>query len=410
MTSEPDSPSGRRPPTIELKATEVRDATADAGASAPPRGKAEPKAETANEQGGPQAAAPAAHSTGGFGRRLKSHTVSAGFGAVAAAVIVAALWHWGFVPSREAAPVNAPAPLAGPPQAQSDILARLDRIDRTIETRQAEPALDKRMAAVEAQANALGDSLTLLSHRVDDIAAGSQNAAKAADAAQAAAETAKSASAAAGQAGVQKGDIDALANRIAALESTVKALAEDIAQRTPAADDRAARLALSAEALRAAIERGAPYQAELAAVLALGVERDAAAPLEPFAATGLPGADALARELAALTPALRQAAETATGALGFLGRLEANARHLVRITPVHAPAGNDPAAVIARIEADAARADIAAALTDVALLPDAAKPLAADWVKTAQAREAAIAASRRIAAGALAALNKPAAQ
>ncbi len=65
---------------------------------------------------------------------------------------------------------------------------------------------------------------------------------------------------------------------------------------------------------------------------------------------------------------------------------------------------------IARIDIDAARADIAAALTDIAALPDAAKPLAADWVKKAEARNAAIAASGKIAADALAALSKPAAQ
>ena len=72
--------------------------------------------------------------------------------------------------------------------------------------------------------------------------------------------------------------------------------------------------------------------------------------------------------------------------------------------------GNDPSAVIARIDIDAARGDIAAALDDIAALPDSAKPLAADWIKKAQARNAAIAAARQIAADALAALSKPAAQ
>ena len=102
-----------------------------------------------------------------------------------------------------------------------------------------------------------------------------------------------------------------------------------------------------------------------------------------------------------------RAIDTAPGDVTFLGRLEANAQHLVRITPVDAPAGNDPASIIARINADAAHADIAAALTDLAALPDTAKPLAADWVKKAQARDAAIAASRDIAAAALAALSRP---
>jgi hypothetical protein len=111
-----------------------------------------------------------------------------------------------------------------------------------------------------------------------------------------------------------------------------------------------------------------------------------------------------------LMPALDQASNPAAGDKTFIERLEANAQKLVRVTPVDAPTGADPASVVARIAFDASRADIAAALVDVAALPDTTKPLAADWVKKAQAREAAIAASRRIAADALAALSKPAAQ
>jgi len=90
--------------------------------------------------------------------------------------------------------------------------------------------------------------------------------------------------------------------------------------------------------------------------------------------------------------------------------LKTHAQKLVRITPVDAPAGNDSSAVAARINLDAAHGDIAAALTNIAALPDSAKALAADWVKKAEARNAAIAASRQIAADALAALGKPASQ
>ena len=223
------------------------------------------------------------------------------------------------------------------------------------------------------------------------------------------ASTAADAAKSAAQTDVARSDLDALAARIAPLESTVKTLADDIKHETATADDRAARLTVAAEALRAAVERGAPYQAELAAVKSLGADQNATAPLEAFAAAGVPRAAALAHELASLTPALQQAAEPASSDNSFLGRLENNARRLVGITPVDAPPGNDPASVVTRISVDAAHADIAAALTDIAALPDAAKPLAAAWVEKAQARNAAIAASRKLAADALAALCKPAA-
>jgi hypothetical protein len=109
-------------------------------------------------------------------------------------------------------------------------------------------------------------------------------------------------------------------------------------------------------------------------------------------------------------PSLRQAADPAPADATFFDKLKANAQRLVQITPIDAPPGNDPAAVITRIEIDANRADIGGALSEIAALPDRAKPIAADWTKKAQTRQAAIAASRAITAGALAALSQPAAQ
>ncbi|MGB7254778.1 MAG: mitofilin family membrane protein [Xanthobacteraceae bacterium] len=440
MTSEPDSKPGRRPPTIELKATEVEqpEATAPTGETAaadtPPPESASP-------------ASPNPPSNAGAGRGLKTYALGAILGAVAMLVIVAALRFTGVLPSREAAaPLlpAAPETSAAMHTAPSNdaISARLDRLERAIQTQRTQPAQSSGTAPAEAQTKALSDSVAALSRRLDDIAATSQSAAKTADTAQAAAEAAKSASAnasrsatqaandavskaaseaasqaatqvanqVASQASGQKSDLDALTNRVAALESAVKALSENAAHPAEGANDQAARLTIATEALRAAVERGTPYQAELAAVQTLGVTQDATAPLQSFAANGVPTPAALAQELAALTPDLRRASEPSSGGSTFLERLEAHAQHLVSITPVDAPAGNEPSAVIARIEADAEHADIAAALTDIAALPATAKPLAADWVGKAKAREAAIAASRQIAAAALANLSKPALQ
>ncbi len=407
MTSEPDSKGGRRPPTIELKATEVDqpDAATQSGAAAPP--DAAPRESQAAKSSEPP---PRGSSSG----RLMAGAASAIIGATAMAAIVAGLWIAGYLPSHRAA--LSPGATASNGAAIDAIVARLNDIQGELraqpKSQQPDAATGARIAATDAKTKSLGDSLAALSRRLDDIAAASQNAVKQADAAQAAAEAAKSASAtqAPGQTNIQPSDLDALASRIAALESAEKALAENAAHPASGADDQAARLTIAAQALRDTVEREAPYQAELAAVQSLGAAPNATAPLEPFAATGVPGAAALAHQLAALTPDLRRASEPSSGPTGFLGRLEANAQHLVRITPVDAPTGNEPSAVIARIEADAARTDIAAALTDIAALPDAARPLAAGWVEKAKAREAAITASRRIAAAALAGLSKPASQ
>jgi hypothetical protein len=429
MTSESDSKAGRRPPTIELKATEVGNA-----AESPPSGGAESASERAasHEPLGESTAGSNAgdrQSSGHSGGRVTSHVLSALLGAAAAAAIIGGVWLGGLIPPRNAAtpsdmtpPLSAGAPMPGaatPTGAlDADVAARLDKIERTIQAERAEPALGDRMTAVETQTKSLGSSVATLSGRVDEIASASQSAEKQAEAAHAAAEAATSATQAISQATgqavsqntAQRSDVEALANRIAVLEGTVKALAAAATQPASQTDDRPARLSVAAEALRATVERGAPYQAELAAVQALGVDRAATAPLEPFAKNGVPSASALARELGAIVPALQEAAEPAAADGTFLDRLKANAQKLVRITPVDAPAGNDPADIIARIKFDAAHGDIAAALADLNRLPEPAKTIAADWIKKAEARGSAIAASRQIAADALAALSKPSAQ
>ena len=416
MTSETDDKPGRRPPTIELAATEV-DGAADkpAASEAGTTGAAESEAVASNAAG-----------SGASGRHVTLHIVSALVGAAVMAAAAAALWFAGVIPSRETAPVataasdttapaapSAPNPPSSPPPspaaAQSgpapDLTARLDKIEHAIEAQRSDPALASRIAELAAQMKSLGDNLTAMTRRVDDVAASSQSAAKQADRALNTAEAAKSASETASKDQVRHEDVDALASRIMALESAVKGLAAATAPLASAgANDRSARLTIAAEALRAAVERGAPYQAELTAVHTLGVDQKMTAPLEPLAAGGVPSASALARELEALVPALAEASEPRSGDTSFVERLKANAQKLVRITPLDAPAGNEPQAVVERIRLDAAHADIGAALADINALPESAKPLAAAWSKNAAAQETALSASRQIAADALAAL------
>jgi hypothetical protein len=403
MTSEPDSTPRRRPPTIDLTATEV-DAEKPAAAQELAQ---EPAAASAPSDG--SASQQAGTSAPSRPRSPINKTVAGiAAGVILIAAIGAGLWFGGYVPpglwpaSPSAQPPNAPA--------IADISARLNKIEGALATRQQpvppsqpDPALASRLAAAEVATKSLSDSLAALTHRTDDAVAAAQTALAQAKSALTAADAAKSAA----QTTVARSDLDALAAHVAALASTIKTLGDDLKHQTATADDRTARLAVAAEALRATVERGAPYQAELAAAKSLGADQSATAPLELFAAAGVPNARVLAHELASLTPALQQAAEPAASNSSFLGRIESNAQRLVRITPVDAPPGDDPSSVMTRINVDAAHADIAAALADIAKLPDAAKPVAAAWVEKAQARSAAIAASRKLAADALAALSKP---
>ncbi len=398
MTSEPDSPSRRRPPTIDLTAQEV-------------------KPEAARSSAGAEGAASQKSARWNFRGAIAPQAIAALVGAIAAAAIIAALWAAGIIPpsrASETQQAQKPAP---------DVSAQLNKIESELQKRAPapDPALISRLAALEAQTKTLGDSVAALNRRLDDIAVAAKSAGERADAAAAAAKSAgeradaadaaanKTAQAAqaSAQSAVARSDLEALQNRIAALERQIAAVGNAAAQQRPAStDDRAARAALAAAALRDAVERGAPFATELAAVKALGTPQAVIAPLEPFAANGVPSAADLAHELAQLTPALQRAAGTPPAKTSFLARLEDNAKNLVRVTPIDAPAGNDAAAVIARLNLDAAHADLTAALADIARLPQAAQTLAAPWVQKVNARNAAIAAARRIAADALAGLGK----
>jgi hypothetical protein len=405
--SEADSTPSRRPPTIDLTAKEVETERPDSAAA----GAADEAA---------KGNASAGRGDRNYFGRATPFAIGVVVGAVAVAASIAGFWVAGFAPVHETAvpPNAAVADKAAVPSAQGaksadidEINARLDKLQQALRAPRTDEALAARVTAAEAQTKSLGDTLAGLTRRVDDVAAAAQTALTQAQSATASAEAAKSAA----QAAVRRTDIDALTNRIAALESAVKSLSAEVAQRTSSSnsDDRVTRATVAAEALRSAVERGASYQAELAAVQALGADQAATAPLASFAADGVPSIDALGRELAALTPALHRASEPEPDNSSILGRLEAHAQKLVRITPLEtsaAPAGDDPSSVIARINGEGARGDIAAALADIARLPAAARSLAEGWAKKAEAREAAIAASRRIAADALAALGKPVSQ
>jgi hypothetical protein len=265
-----------------------------------------------------------------------------------------------------------------------------------------DPTFINRIAALEAAVRAFPD----IAKRIDEAALAARDARTRADSA---AEAAKNLPAQPAAPAFPRGEFDALAGRIAALERGARAMEERLAQTAPSAGvDRPVRLAFAAIALRGAVERGEPFGRELAAVKALAPSA-ALAPLEPFAANGVPGAAALARELSQLGTAMLNAA-SGTPQGGFMDRLQANAERLVRIRPINEAPGEDPAAIptiLARAEAKAAQRDLAGALAELNRLPEAARVPARAWIGRAEQQVAAVTAARRFAEGAVDALAKP---
>jgi hypothetical protein len=436
--SEPDSTPRRQPPVIDLTAEEVKPERENPERHSSPQQSEKDRADAKGAAPRPDRFAAGLSSM----RSARSYAIGAAIGAVAAAAIAAGIWYAGIVPAQTT--TAPPREHEGAPTADG-VSSRLDKIEKTLQAQQATQKLAERIAAAEAQQKLFAEAMTELNRRLDTIAKTAENAltegknaaAAAADAlrrAQAAATAAdnaltqsKKAAAAAQQAAkanpsaVDRSAVEAIEKRVAALETAVKSLSADVARLNTGADDGTARASIAAAALSAAVERGTPYAPELAAAKALGADPQATAPLDAFAADGVPTAAALGRELTALVPALQRALQPPAAQGGseasVWSRLESHAQKLVRVTRLDAPgaagtapANDDAASLIARIKTAAAENNIAEGLSLIRKLPEAARTAAAGWVKKAEARASAIAASRQILAAALAKLGGTARQ
>jgi len=424
------------PPTIDLEATDVSppnpDAAAGAAASAPsddaPSGAPSPPPEPRPRERAAKAAPPRSGPP-----RWTAGLAAGAVGAVLALVVVGAAWFLLGGGPDGTAEMNARLARAEgqlatlPPQpggADAKTLADLTRRIGELETARATPATsaapsgtapsDAALADLDRRLDAATAAARAAQQRAD---AAAQTAAKAATDAKSAAEKADAAPAAQPRAdAADRADLDALAARVAGLESANRSLADQLAKAqanieakiasqsvaatavasAAAAAPAEARDAVAALALELAVARGAPYARELAAVDPADARtRDA---LSPFAATGVPSAPALAHELATLIPAARAAVTPASNA-DLLDRLG------VHVRPIGTPAGDTPTEVLARLETAAAHADLAAARADAAKLPDAARAALDPWSKRAAAREAALTAAAALVGKALDAMH-----
>jgi hypothetical protein len=392
MDASPDRPSSEEP---AKPSSEVPDAPGASASDTPPEASA-------------SAAAPEAPAAADAPRSTVSWL---GFATAAIGLVLAAVGIVSLVMSRDNGVSALEARLAGAervvrelasrappaaadPKALEELtrrVAKLEAAPATPPSSASDPALAARIAALEAEVKAISATLGSVGRRDEEVLAVARDARARADASAAAlAELAQRIPAATA---AERSALEALANRVTAVERSEKAAESG---------DRALRLALAATALNNAVERGDAFAAELATAKALGADAKLVAALEPFARSGVPSAATLARQFSELAPSL----QTSGVREGVLARLQVNAEKLIRIRRVDEPAGSDAAAVVARAEAKVSRGDIAGAVSELAQLPPDARGPAEAWIKSAQARIAAIDASRRLAADALSGLGK----
>jgi hypothetical protein len=256
-------------------------------------------------------------------------------------------------------------------------------------------ALADRFSSVERDLKALADRAGMLAERSEHATSAAGEADRRAETAVAAvSELARRVDAMQAVAGR-----DALASEVQSLTKRVVAAESAVVR----ARDASSRLAVVATALNTAVDRGEAFAPELIAAKSLSPDPSSLAPLEPFAASGIPTTGTLGRELLALMPSIRAAEPSRDG---FLTRLQGNAEKLVRIRPSEGREGGDAAAIATRIEVKAANADIAGALAEVAYLPPPMREAARAWTEKVETRSAALESSRRFLAAALASLSK----
>jgi hypothetical protein len=412
--------SKRKAPTIDLTAAEIEGA---AGADAAGGPSHEPEAGEADLSSEPrQGSSPESKSdTPVRARPIPWLAIGAGAvgGAVVGGIVLAGL----FLP-RETPDSNlaarlaqveqqlrersgSPRPGAGDTKTLDDLAARIGKLEAAIATlRQSggDPDSANRISNLEGEVKALQESVGITARRSDEAATAARDALQRADAASAALAQLEQKLKAAG---ADPAAVQALTNRIASLERAEKGIETELAKRADAqGHDPAGRFAIAAAVLNAALDRGKPFVTELAAVKTFVTDPKQLTAVESFAGSGIPTAAALAQELSTLIPALRRTAGVPAPAGGFLEKLQANAEKLVRIRSLNGLAGDDPGAIVSRIEIDASKADLSAALTELAKLPPAMRAPADAWIERVQRRSAALEAGQQLVAQSLAGLSR----
>lgn len=382
-TAAPKSEARKRtPPTIELTASAVSESVPPG--SEPNAASPEPEEASPAFNGKPNPALPI--------------VVSAVSGALAAVVVLGAgAWLMGW-PAATTVSRNTAATVATVKGDVGALDARLAKIESDV----AKPAPAVRPVtdpAIVTRIDALEKSVAALR---DDVAAVRGQS----DKAVAALSEIKSSPP---SDGAPVTDMSAFEERLGKIERSTMALSAAAAAvpapQPPVEDPRLRRIAV-ATLLDSSVRQGEPYASALAAARATTDDAGVLKPLDEFAAAGLPAAHALSLELLALLPTLAAKEDAPAAPSGIVERLQQSALKLVRIQRTDG-AGSSNAAIITRVKTAAQRDDVNEAKRELNALPAQDRAPAQAWIAKADAREAALAASRQFASETMTTLAKP---
>ena len=179
-------------------------------------------------------------------------------------------------------------------------------------------------------------------------------------------------------------ELATLTERIVKLETSLAEIVTTISKESAGA--KSATVAIAFANLRAAVSDGRPYAAELDTISSLAPSVGDLGVLPAHAESGIPTLPELVRSFAAATDVTLAAPAPAAGG-SLVDNLMASAQSLVKIRRVdEAPAGDGPAATLARAQTALDQGDLAAAVKEVETLDAPARENFSAWLGQAHAR------------------------
>lgn len=146
-------------------------------------------------------------------------------------------------------------------------------------------------------------------------------------------------------------------------------------------------LAIAATGLKAAIDRGGPFGAELDTYLAVAPASADAEALRVAASAGIPTVSMLASQFTGVATKIIATTRTVDPNAGILDRLWSSAEGLVESRPVGLVEGEGVDAITARIEAHLNAGELGAAIAEWDKLPENAKVVSTDFADAMRARQ-----------------------
>jgi hypothetical protein len=276
-------------------------------------------------------------------------------------------------------------------QAIADLQARL----AALEAKPVAPDLSQTTKALQSATDEVRARLAQLETEAKAIAAQASDAAtrKASEAAGAVSSAVNA------QVSELRKLIDGMSGQVGSLEKTAGA--------GMAARDQAT-LAVAIGALKTALDQGRPFSQELATAKALARGSIDLAALDRVAEVGVVPGPVLVEQFKVAARKVLDHNDQTTAASGFVDRLWLNAQQIVRVRPTGEAVGEGIPETIARIEARLLAGDLAGALTQWRMLPEAARGAAGGFGPALEARVAADAALDAVSRSILSTLTKPA--